>query len=263
MAGMLPTKWKSYEGKPEPNEIVDMGLAWLDQPKEKRPGFVALYFHQTDSVGHKHGPNSPEIAASVAQVDAAMGRLVEGIHRLQLDGVANLVIVSDHGMAAISPDRTLALCDFVDLNTVQVDFAGAVVGLRPLDGNVVALYEAFKTREKHFKAYRRETMPERYHFRDNARIPPVVLVADDTWYFSKRSSNEPPLRGMNKGTHGFDPELDSMGATFIAWGPAFRHGETLAPVENVHIYNLLCATLGLKPAPNDGDDRLVKKVLAK
>ena len=57
------------------------------------------------------------------------------------------------------------------------------------------------------------------------------------------------------------PELDSMGATFIAWGPAFRHEVTIEPVENVHIYNLLCATLGVTPAPNDGDDRLVKAVL--
>ena len=52
-----------------------------------------------------------------------------------------------------------------------------------------------------------------------------------------------------------------MAATFIAWGPAFRHGVEIEPVENVHIYNLLCATLGLKPAPNDGDDRLVRQVL--
>jgi hypothetical protein len=32
-------------------------------------------------------------------------------------------------------------------------------------------------------------------------------------------------------------------------------------VENVHIYNLLCAAAGLKPAPNDGDDRLVRVAL--
>jgi hypothetical protein len=36
----------------------------------------------------------------------------------------------------------------------------------------------------------------------------------------------------------------------------------IPPVENIHIYNLLCATLGLTPAPNDGDDRLVKEVIA-
>jgi hypothetical protein len=32
-------------------------------------------------------------------------------------------------------------------------------------------------------------------------------------------------------------------------------------VESVHVYNLLCAALGLTPAPNDGDDRLVRSVL--
>ena len=58
-------------------------------------------------------------------------------------------------------------------------------------------------------------MPKRYPFTDNRRIPPVVLVADDGWYLGKRAAGEPG-REMNKGTHGFDPELDSMGATFIA-----------------------------------------------
>jgi predicted AlkP superfamily pyrophosphatase or phosphodiesterase len=263
MAGMLPTEWKRYDGKPEPSEIVDTGLAWLDQPTEKRPGVVMLYFHHTDSVGHKFGPDSPEIAVSIAQVDEAMGRLVAGLHRLKLDGVANLVIVSDHGMVEVSTNRTVLLGDFVDLKNVQVDFSGAVAGLRPRDENVDALYQAFKGKENHFKAYRQENMPERYHFRDNPRIPPVILVADDAWYLSNRSANEPSTRAMNQATHGYDPELASMGATFIAWGPAFQHGITLASVENVHIYNLLCATLGLKPATNDGDNRLVEKVLAK
>ena len=262
MAGVLPTEWKRYDGKPEPNEIVDMGLAWLAQPADKRPSFVSLYFHHTDSVGHKNGPDSPQITESVAQVDEAMGRLVNGLKRLKLDDIANVVIVSDHGMVEISTNRTILLGDFVDLKTVQVDFSGALAGLRPLDGNVDALYQAFKGRENHFKAYRQENMPERYHFRDNARIPPVILVADDAWYLSKRAANEPSTREMNKATHGYDPELASMGATFIAWGPAFQRGLKIAPVENVHLYNLFCATLGLKPAPNDGDDQLVKKVLA-
>jgi predicted AlkP superfamily pyrophosphatase or phosphodiesterase len=177
--------------------------------------------------------------------------------------VANLVIVSDHGMASISPQRTVALGDIVDLKTVQVDFSGALAGLRPLDGNVDALYRAFKAREKHFKVYRPENLPKRYHFKGTPRIPPLIIVADDGWYLSRRASAEPSTREMNKGTHGFDPALDSMGATFIAWGPAFRQKRQIAPVENVHIYNLLCATLELKPAPNDGDNRLVDRVLVR
>jgi predicted AlkP superfamily pyrophosphatase or phosphodiesterase len=105
-------------------------------------------------------------------------------------------------------------------------------------------------------------MPRRFHFRDNDRIPPLILVADEGWYITKRTAADQAGRDLQKATHGFDPELDSMGGVFIAHGPAFRCSVTIAPVENVHLYNLLCATLGLKPAPNDGDNRLTKTVLA-
>jgi hypothetical protein len=67
----------------------------------------------------------------------------------------------------------------------------------------------------------------------------------------------------NRANHGWDPALPNMGALFLASGPAFRHGHEFAGVENVHVYNLLCAVLGVKPAPNDGDDRLAREVLAR
>jgi predicted AlkP superfamily pyrophosphatase or phosphodiesterase len=257
MADVLPTEYKPYDGVPDPNGCVEPVLAWLDQPTGKRANLLMTYFHHVDSAGHREGPESAKMAEAVKQVDDAMGHLVEGIHQRKLDEVVNLVIVSDHGMKEISTNRMIVLGDFVELEKVQVDFSGALAGLRPLDGNVDALYDAFKSKEKNFHVYRKENMPARYHFAENKRIPPVVIVADDSWYLSARNSMS------NKATHGFDPELDSMGATFIASGLAFRHGVTLKPFENVHIYNLLCATLGLKPAPNDGDDRLVKEVLAK
>lgn len=263
MAGELPTEWKRYDGSVEPNGVVDIGLGWLGQPAEKRPSLVMLYLHHTDTVGHKNGPDSPEVATSVTQVDEAIGRLVNGIHTLKLDDIVNLVIVSDHGMVGISPDRTVNLGDFLDLKKVQVDFSGALAGLRPLDGTEEALFDVCKAHESHFKAYNSKNILERFHFRDNARIPPVILLADDSWYLSKRASGEPATREMNKATHGYDPELPSMGATFIASGPAFKKGVTLKPFENVHIYNFLCATLGLTPASNDGDDQLIKSVLAR
>lgn len=263
MAQTLPTEYKPYENTSDPNTCVDPVLSWLDAPAEKRPNLLVTYFHHVDSVGHKTGTDSPEIAKTVKEVDDSIGRLVNGIHDRKLDDVVNLVIISDHGMANVSTNRLIKLSDFVDMEKVQVDFSGAIGGLRLLDGDVDALYKKFAGKENHFHVYRRENMPKRYHFTDNQRIPPVIVVADDGWYVSKpRVTGEEP-RAMNKATHGFDPELHSMGATFIANGPAFKHGVTLKPFENVHIYNLLCATMGLKPAKNDGDDRLLKQVLAK
>jgi predicted AlkP superfamily pyrophosphatase or phosphodiesterase len=257
--GVRPTNWRPFDGKVSPDNCVATALGWLAQTNQ-RPNLVTLYFHEVDTESHHRGVESPQVEHAVSQVDEAIGRLMDGLHRLNLDNTANIVIVSDHGMTAVSTNRIIVLSNYVDLNSVRVDATGAIAGLRPLDGDVDKLYAQFAGKEDHFKVYRRENMPARFHYTDNPRIPPVVLVADEGWYISKGKLD--PSRNFESATHGFDPELESMGATFIAEGPAFRHGVTLPPIPNVDIYNLLCATLGLKPAPNDGDDTLVQDVLA-
>ena len=57
----------------------------------------------------------------------------------------------------------------------------------------------------------------------------------------------------NGGAHGYDPTLKSMHGLFVAAGPRVREGVRAPAFENIHIYNFLCALLGLKPSPNDGD----------
>lgn len=260
IGGIRPTEWRTFDMKTTPDEVVDTGLSWLAQTNE-RPSLLTLYFHEVDTESHHHGVESAQVAKAVPEMDQAVGRLMDGLHRLQLDDAANVIIVSDHGMTDLSTNRVIALSDYVDLNSVQVDNWGAVAGLRPLDGNVDALYGEFAGKENHFKVYRHENMPARWHYTDNPRIPPVVLVADEGWYINKHPLD--PTKYFESATHGFDNELPSMGATFIAYGPAFRHHVTLPPTSNVDIYNLLCATLGLKPAPNDGDNSLVREVLVK
>jgi ectonucleotide pyrophosphatase/phosphodiesterase family protein 7 len=44
-----------------------------------------------------------------------------------------------------------------------------------------------------------------------------------------------------------------MNGLFVARGPAFRQGHVVEPFENVHLYELMCRILGLRPAWNDGD----------
>lgn len=260
MEGTRPTKYLPFDGKVEPDAIANTALEWLGNP-EIRPDLLVLYFYHTDHVGHDHGPDSEEMPPTVKKVDDAIGKLVEGVKKLGLQDRVSYVIVSDHGMVGVSTSRMVVISDYVDAEKVQVDFSGAVGGLRPLDGDAEALYKKFAGKENHFKVYRREETPAEYHFGDNRRIPPVILVADDGWYISRRSVSDQSKKGFKAATHGYDPNLASMGATFIAWGPAFYQHKTLKPVQNIHVYNLLCATLGLKPAPNDGDVRLAKEVL--
>jgi predicted AlkP superfamily pyrophosphatase or phosphodiesterase len=256
--GVRPTKYEPFSSRTTPDEVVDTGLAWLAQTN--RPSLVTLYFHEVDTESHHHGVESAQVAQAVPQMDEAVGRLMDGLQRLGLTNSVDVIVVSDHGMTDLSTNRVIALSDYVDLSTVQVDTWGAVAGLRPINGNADVLYGRFAGKEDHFKVYRRENMPARFHYTDNPRIPPVVLVADEGWYINKQPLE--PGRYFESATHGFDNELPSMGATFIAYGPAFKQHVTLPPTPNIDIYNLLCATLGLTPAKNDGDDTLVQEVLA-
>ena len=64
-----------------------------------------------------------------------------------------------------------------------------------------------------------------------------------------------------KGSHGYDNRYQSMQATFIAHGPAFKSGYVAEPFENIHVYEILCKILGLKPAKNDGDLGKVRGML--
>jgi hypothetical protein len=52
-----------------------------------------------------------------------------------------------------------------------------------------------------------------------------------------------------------------MRAIFIAAGPAFKRGATVAPFENVNIYNVIAKILHVTPAPNDGDPSVAHALL--
>jgi len=262
IGGMRPSEWRKFDGKFTPDERVRAVLDWLALPPDKRPSLITLYFHEADTAAHRFGVESKETAEAVSRVDRAVGGLVDGIRKLDGARDINLVIVSDHGMAEISPDRVIALNELVDLQTVQIDFSGAVGGLRPLVGTADDLFGKLAARQDHFRVYRRGEVPARFHFRDNRRIPPVIMVLDEGWFLVRQRGLEGQGgKAFLRATHGFDPELPSMGALFIAWGPAFRQAVTLPPFENIHVYNLVCAVLGLRPAVNDGDRRLVEPVM--
>jgi len=135
-------------------------------------------------------------------------------------------------------------------------------GLRPVGDSAAGLVERRRrAAAPHVRVWLREAVPARLHYRDNPRIPPVILLADEGWEIRTRAEAK-AWKHPERGEHGYDNELGSMGAVFIAGGPAFRRGAVIAPVENIQIYNLLCAVLGLRPSPNDGDDRLAAAALA-
>lgn len=264
--GVRPFRSLPFNKKLTAAQRVDGLLAWLDVPPAERPQFLTLYFDHVDDAGHKYGPTAPETRAAVQEADAAIARLLAGLAARGLRESANLVIVSDHGMSENSPDRVIFFEDLMDINTVQVESNGPNGGVRPKPGTVTAAELAASIRAKappQLQVYLREDVPARFHYSRGDRIPPVVLIADDGWNIESKVGWPNRAASYSRATHGWDPATTKMGALFIASGPAFRRGVEIPDVENIHVYDLLCAALGITPAANDGDDRLARAALRK
>lgn len=261
--GIRPSHWLPYNhALPIPDRVQQV-LSWLTLPEAERPRLITLYFHHTDSAGHAFGIDSEPLREAMAALDAALADLRAGVERLGLTDRVHFVITSDHGMSPVDPDRVHALDDWVvPQRDAQVSFYGAVTGLWPVEPHTTeTLLGALKTLPADFRAYRREDLPPRWRLAQQERIPPVFIVAEPGAKLVPRSVLLGPTRGFEAATHGYDETVPDLGALFIASGPQFRRGERIPEVDNVHVYALLCATLGIEPAPNDGDDRLARAVL--
>src|SRR5262249_39695287 len=77
--GVHPDYWQPFDARLSPNQRVDKILEWLDLPSEQRPTFFALYFEQVDHEGHVNGPDSPKVGDAISVVDAAIGKLLDGL----------------------------------------------------------------------------------------------------------------------------------------------------------------------------------------
>jgi len=263
--GLRPSHYKPFDAKESSIQRVDGLLGWLAEAGPNPPRFCTLYFEVVDNAGHTYGPDSPETAQAVKQADEAVAHLLAGLARLGLRDDTNLVIVSDHGMADCGPDRVVFLEDLLDVTSVQVDFTGPTAGLRPKPGvDPGALVARIRAKAPpSLQVYLRADVPARFRYNEGERISPIILIADVHWNIESKLGWPKRQPTYSRGTHGWDPATPDMGALFIANGPAYCQGLRIGAVENIHIYNLLCATLGLTPAPNDGDDRLVRAVLSR
>jgi predicted AlkP superfamily pyrophosphatase or phosphodiesterase len=264
IGGEQATYWTPFDDDMPHQVRVERVLSWLQLPEGKRPSFLTLYYSDVDSSGHDAGPDSDAVRGAIAAVDKSIGELVRGVDALNLEDRVNYVLVSDHGMAQLSRDRMIVLDDFIDVSQVDVIDWAPVLGVSPKDGNVDKLYASLKDKHPHLQVYRRNEIPAEYGLDSHRRLEAVIGIADDGWYITSEREVERwgrPDRHAPGGTHGYDPRAKSMQGLFIASGPRFRSGMVVKPFENIHIYELMCAVLGLVPAKNDGDPAVTRDML--
>lgn len=254
IGGIRPTAWVPYAAPFDTTQRVDFVLDWLRRPGAAQPGFVTLYFDTVDKTAHNAGFDSPDKLAAIRESDAGVARLLAGL--ATLGRPANLVIVSDHGMAPVPPANLIDVSAQVADPRMTVWAEGPQLSIFAKPGGAAAVAAWLAQPMPHATCWARGAIPARFRFGTHPRTPDGLCLADRYWRFV----GEPP-RAYLKGEHGFAPDDPAMAALFIAHGPAFAAGKRLATFDNVAVYPLLRDLIGLPAATGiDGDDRPFRNV---
>jgi predicted AlkP superfamily pyrophosphatase or phosphodiesterase len=186
---------------------------------------------------------------AVSLVDAQIGGLIAGLKARGLADKATIIVVADHGMAAVSPDRTLYMDTIIPKETYHWFTKGSVMGLEATPGHEAEIETALVGAHDHFACYKKGQFPEKWHYGTHRRIPEITCVAETGWLIGADPTKG---TGYKAGAHGFDPYHKDMAAIFIANGPMIAKHYRLEPFDNVDVYDLMMHLLGLKAEPNDG-----------
>ena len=264
---MHPDYWRAYNGKVPPEMRVDKVLEWLDLPAEKRPTMITMYFSDTDDAGHEFSPDSEELKYAVLNDDRYVARLIAGLKARKIDKKVNVIIVSDHGMAAVDIKKASFLDDYFSIegDAEKVLYTHEINQIFPKPGKLDYIYSRLKAMP-HATCWKKDEIPARLHYNEGRRIAPIVCTTEPGYIVTTHKRYEDYMKDITdperpRGGHGHDNRYQEMQATFIAHGPAFKEGYVAEPFENIEVYNVMCKILGLKPAKNDGEFDHVKQML--
>ncbi|ORX58772.1 type I phosphodiesterase/nucleotide pyrophosphatase/phosphate transferase [Hesseltinella vesiculosa] len=251
---------------------TDIALDWLDLPIQDRPQFIGLYVPEVDQAGHRYGPYANETLTQLNLADASIGRLVKQLEARNLTDIVQLMIVSDHGMSATDASRLIFYDDELtkdEMDLILVTEMAPNVAIWPQpnvdqEEAVGRLYDAFsRLRDVHggdqapFKVYKREDIPKRLHFRDNVRIPPLLVIPHPGWSIITHAEYDPAKDKVYhpRGAHGYDNLSPQSRAIFITHGPFWPAETIFYPFWNVELYHTIANILDVKPSANNGTTR--------
>ncbi|MCR5880748.1 ectonucleotide pyrophosphatase/phosphodiesterase [Phenylobacterium sp. J367] len=195
--GVRPSLWLPFDQKLPSADRVDQLLSWLDATPAAPPAFLTLYFDEVDTAGHYARPGSEELGAAIRGADAGVARLTAG---LKARGIAaNLVIVSDHGMAPMSAERRIYLEDLLPPDGGRALAMGPILTYYPAKGREAEVERALLAPHERFRCWRKAQIPR-----------PGITVGIAAW---RRSSACPTTAGRSPRATGW------RGRSGRRWGP--------------------------------------------
>ena len=243
--GYGPRHWVKFNSGTDEVEKVEQILAWLDlEDTGLRPHLITAWFHGADHQGHRYGPSDDAVGVALRAQDRALRRLVTGLEERSAFANTTLLLVSDHGMAAVEK-RVDLIAALKDAGVYGEVLGGGGFATVWVDGNrarAVGIVEA--ARAAGLDAYLRDRAPAELGV-DAPRFGDVVVLARPGTSIASSFSLSRFVRGM----HGYRSEVPSMGAIFIAAGRGVRAGTKLGRIRNLDVAPTVLALLGI-PVPD-------------
>ena len=227
-----------FAGHPEALKVRKI-LEWFDLPNGERPRLIMSYWAGADEIGHRRGPVRRAIVPQVRKQDDALQTLIEGLDARNAWAATTLILVSDHGMTAVS-----------GLIDVEAALERAGVRARVYGGALARVFlrdvrqldkaERVLRAIEDIEVYRPNALPP--HFRlawpgRNGHLvvttePPNVLAAE---YSSLR------------GAHGYPPQHPDMKAAFFAMGRGVEAGARPGELRQIDLAATIAALLEVAP----------------
>ena len=130
----------------------------------------------------------------------------------------------------------------------------------PIDGKeIYDRLSEYSYKHGKFKVYLKSELPSEWYFGDNARIAPILVVCEPSYYFHSRTAPPAPL-----GVHEYPLPNEEMEAIFIAHGGRIRKADqlqppysTFGPFSCLDIFPFIAKLLEIKAPENNGTNYLV------
>ncbi|KAL4081232.1 alkaline-phosphatase-like protein [Scleroderma citrinum] len=262
-SGTSPTYSIPWRDKVPLQEKLDQILQWIDMDIADRPELIMAYEPSLDQAGHAWGPMSKAVNETLRSVDVFAHSLHHEILARNLSDIADVIFVSDHGMADTSEVDWIHVDDPSILGSADPDDVGGPtwqvvthadgwpsMGLHftpgtdqrdvlkrlmraTRDERYIGKFDVFVT-----NAYTGSSasgdededdlvvpMPERYHYSNNERIAPIWIIPRLGYALTTKERGD---NGMSFGNHGYDNEEPAMHAIFVAHGPFSSGAKAIA-----------------------------------
>jgi predicted AlkP superfamily pyrophosphatase or phosphodiesterase len=235
--------------------------------KKHRPQFALLHLVDVDHTEHAKGPRSPGAYEAIKTADAQVGAVWKELKE-SFPGKASLVVVSDHGFSPIKrtvlPNVILRKAGLIKENdknsSIQiVSQAGAAMVYILDDANRKTISKkitkALEGVDEIASIVGSDRLKKEYGVadpKDDPHAPDMIIFAKLGFVFGDTAAGSMSFQDKPErlGSHGHDPALPDLHATFVAWGVGIKPGARVGEIENTQVAPTVAKLLHISMPPS-------------